>query len=741
MWRDRFGRPVIRRVLVAALVAAFLVATVMVAPIGAVGGVGGVDAVDAGSATARPMVEGLTDTAAAGVGRLVGGATYELQVTGRGGVPAGGVDSVALNVTVTRPSSSAFVTVWPSGEPRPTASNLNVVRGQTVANLVVVRVGVGGRVSLYASGADATDVVVDVLGWFPTGGGFTGVTPARVADTRPDGVTVDGAFAGGGVVTGGVPVEIALAGRGGVPPSGDGSVALNVTVTSPTADAFLTVWPSGRPRPTASNANVTPGRTVPNLVIVPLGADGRISVFLNAGTAHVIVDVLGWFAPGASFTGLTPARLLDTRSGLPTIDGAFAGSGALIGGSTLDLTVVGRGGVPATGVAAVAVTVTAVAPTAAMFLTVWPTGVQRPTASNLNAPAGRTVANAVVVPVGAGGRVSLFVNAGEADVVVDVLGWFPPGGAFTGVVPARLLETRGESGYVPLVPAVAPWSMVFDGTNLWIGDRVNGLVRFDVAGESAERAVLPGFEFADDLVFDGEFVWMVRLDQVGRLDPRTGAFRVFGPWRGASGPSTPVRLGDHVWTMNRGSNSVSRIDRVTGAVRVFALPDRVAGGSGLTTDGRYLWFPSYLSNAFVRFDPATGAVRSFPLTTGMFTPISAVFDGRRVWTARRAYEPLPRVALSWVDVVDGTTGDVDLDPNLGHVTDLVFDGTHLWTAHDAATRVSAIDPATGAVTMHEVRRDHVDVLSAPLGWAQQLAVAGDVLWIASANGVSYLPTD
>lgn len=714
------------RLLVAALVAAFLVATLMVAPIGAVRAGG----------MARTAVAGAVD----GSARLVGGTATEVQVTGRGGVPATGVGSVAVNVTVTRPSANAFVTVWPAGESRPTASSLNVVRGQTVANLVVVRVGVGGRVSLYASGAGAMDVVVDVLGWFPTGGGFTGLTPARVLDTRSDGVTVDGAFVGGGVLTGGAPVEVALAGRGGVPPSGDGSVALNVTVASPTADAYLTVWPTGRPRPTASNVDVTPGRTVPNLVVVPLGDGGRISLFLNAGTADVIVDVLGWFAPGASFTGLTPARLLDTRAGLPTIDGTFAGSGALTGGSTLDLTVVGRGGVPATGVAAVAVNVTVVSPTAAMFLTAWPAGSPRPTASNLNAPAGRTVANAVLVPVGADGRVSLFVNAGAADVVVDVLGWFPPGGAFTGVVPARLTDTRGESGYVPLVPAVAPWSMAFDGVSLWIGDRVNGLARFDVAAESAERVPLPGFEFADDLMFDGEFLWMVHIDQVARLDPSTGGFRVFGPWRGGSGPTTPVRLGDHVWTMNRGSNSLSRIDRLTGATTVYPLPDRVAGGSGLTTDGRYLWFPTYLANAFVRFDPATRAVRTFPLPAGVSLPLFAAFDGRRVWTARFALEPMPRVALTWVDVVTGETGDVDLDPNLGHVTDLVFDGTHVWAAHSAATRVSSVVPETGVVTMHEVLRDHVDTETITHGWVQQLAVSGDVLWVASANGLSYLPT-
>ena len=58
-------------------------------------------------------------------------------------------------------------------------------------------------------------------------------------------------------------------------------------------------------------------------------------------------------------------------------------------------------------------------------MTVWPTAVARPLASNLDVVAGQTVANMVVVPVGANGRVSIYNNGGSAHVVVDVLGWFP----------------------------------------------------------------------------------------------------------------------------------------------------------------------------------------------------------------------------------------------------------------------------------------------------------------------------
>ena len=68
-------------------------------------------------------------------------------------------------------------------------------------------------------------------------------------------------------------------------------------------------------------------------------------------TAAALADDVG-------YTSLQPARLLDTRTGSPTIDNAFAGGGALGQAGVVNLTVVGRGNVPATGVGAVVLNVT-----------------------------------------------------------------------------------------------------------------------------------------------------------------------------------------------------------------------------------------------------------------------------------------------------------------------------------------------------------------------------------------------
>jgi hypothetical protein len=122
--------------------------------------------------------------------KLVGGNQIDLMVTSLSGVPAAaGVAAVVLNVTAVYPSAPGFLTVWPTGATRPLASNLNFVAGQVVPNRVVVKVGTGGKVSIY-SPSGTVDVLADVNGWFTNlnsmagGSAFIGELPRRVFDTR-----------------------------------------------------------------------------------------------------------------------------------------------------------------------------------------------------------------------------------------------------------------------------------------------------------------------------------------------------------------------------------------------------------------------------------------------------------------------------------------------------------------------------------------------------------------------------
>jgi hypothetical protein len=362
-----------------------------------------------------------TRTGIGGVAVPLGpGATIDVQVTGQGGVPATGVSAVAMNVTVTGPTGDGYLTVFPAGAARPVVSNLNFTPGHTVPNLVVVGVGAGGRVSMFNSAGDS-HLIVDVTGWYAgsgTGneGRYQPLVPQRVLDTRFG-------IGGGARLGPGASLEVQVSGQGGVPVSGAAGAVLNVTATNPTATTYLTVHPSGEPRPLASNLNVEAGETAANRVITKVGAGGRVTIFNGSGSVDVIVDVSGWYtdASVAGVTGgystLVPARIVDTRSGLGGI------SGPIGGGTTFAVQVAGRGGVPASDVSAVVLNVTAVQPAGSGWLTIFPSGVAQPNASDLNVVAGQTRANLVVVRLGADGKVNVFSST-ATHFIFDVAGWY-----------------------------------------------------------------------------------------------------------------------------------------------------------------------------------------------------------------------------------------------------------------------------------------------------------------------------
>jgi alpha-tubulin suppressor-like RCC1 family protein len=343
------------------------------------------------------------------------GRSIDVQVTGRGGVPGSGVHAVVLNVAAIA-TSSTYVTVYAGGATRPTASNLNVAPGQTVANLVIVTVSSAGKITLY-NHVGSVQLVADVSGWYATGGYYTGLNPVRLLDTRT------GLGAPKAPVGPGSSISLQVAGRGLVPASGAVAVALNVAGTTPTRSTYVTAYPAGDARPTASNLNLDPGQTAAVLVMAKLGAGGKVTLFNHAGSTHLVADIAGWFAPSGQYTPLSPRRLLDTRSkdssyigGLP----AHASGVVFVSGCEWSSTGVG---VPASA-AAVVLSVAAVTPRSAGYLTAYPYGTSQPNASTLNYAVGRTVANLVIAKMGSSGGIALYNSGDYTQIVVDVLGWF-----------------------------------------------------------------------------------------------------------------------------------------------------------------------------------------------------------------------------------------------------------------------------------------------------------------------------
>jgi len=371
----------------------------------------------------RPgQVMGTVDGRFEGAGAVAGGTVLALPVTGRGGVGADAA-SVVLNVAVTGPQAAGFVTVFPCGSPRPTASSLNYAAGQTISNAVTAKIGADGSVCVFSLAS--ADVIVDVVGYSPVGSGFVAVNPARVLETRAGEAvgTVDGRFQGVGQVAGGSVLALDVAGRAGVPADAS-SVVLNVAVTGPQSAGFVTLFPCGSPQPTASSLNYAAGETIANMVVARVGADGRVCVFSLSST-DVVIDVVGFHGARSTFVASSPQRVLETRPGqaVGTVDGQFEGGGAVTGGSVLELQIGGRAGVLANA-STVVLNVAVTEPVGAGFVTVFPCGSPRPLTSSLNYAAGQTIANDVTAKLGVDGKVCVFTPT-TTQVVIDLDGADP----------------------------------------------------------------------------------------------------------------------------------------------------------------------------------------------------------------------------------------------------------------------------------------------------------------------------
>lgn len=100
-----------------------------------------------------------------------------------------------------------------------------------------------------------------------------------------------------------------------------------------------------------------------------------------------------------------------------------------------------------TGAAAYAATITVVPPAPLAFLTAWPEGRPQPNVSSTNSPAGRIVANSVIVPASPDGGIQLF-TLDRSDVIVDITGYFGPDDGTSGmfffpVRQCRVSQTNG----------------------------------------------------------------------------------------------------------------------------------------------------------------------------------------------------------------------------------------------------------------------------------------------------------
>jgi hypothetical protein len=348
-------------------------------------------------------------------------------------IPSGGCKipataaAFSLNFTVVPvvpPGYLGYLTTWPAGQPEPNVSTLNSYTGTVVANTAIVPAGTGGAISVDVH--DATNVLFDINGYFapPVTGGlqFFQVSPCRVADTRIG----TGVF-GGPSMGAGAQRSFPISSGGCNIPASATAYSLNFTVVPKGYLGFLTTWPAGQSEPNASTLNSYTGTVVSNAAIVPAGTGGAISVHVTDPT-DVIMDINGYFAPpansGLNFYPVTPCRVTDTRFaggktgefGPPTM-AANTQRSFRIPSSTCNIPVTA---------AAYSLNFTVVPAKGYLgYLTTWPAGQSMPGVSTLNSYDGRVVANAAIVPAGAGGAITIYVTD-PTDVLFDINGYFAP---------------------------------------------------------------------------------------------------------------------------------------------------------------------------------------------------------------------------------------------------------------------------------------------------------------------------
>ncbi|MHB1891663.1 MAG: IPT/TIG domain-containing protein, partial [Acidimicrobiales bacterium] len=403
-------------------------------PISAGAALGTISAtVDVGSSASGSLTTNTTMTDSAD-GATQASATATVDATARpsapstpvvtGISPSSGPTSGGTVVTITGTNlDGATVVDFGPNE----ASNITVVSSTEIqvtappgsAGTVDITVVTPGGTSSASSADRYTYVAVK------SGAAYHPLTPARLCDTRKFEVAnpcTGHTLGADGTLT------IQVTGMGGVPTSGVSAVVVNVTAADPTTGGYLTVYPAGQSTPATSSVNYPPSRNTPSLVEVGLSSSGQIAVFNSAGSTNVVVDVEGYIAtapPGYGlYDPLDPFRICDTRTSQPRnqCTGESLGSAG-----SITMQVSGLGGVPASGVSAVVIQLTAANPSASGWMLAFPTGSSMPLASNVNFVAGHDASNRVIVPLGANGKITVYADTGNPDVVVDVVGWFTDG--------------------------------------------------------------------------------------------------------------------------------------------------------------------------------------------------------------------------------------------------------------------------------------------------------------------------
>ncbi|CAB4744775.1 MAG: hypothetical protein F2694_06645 [Actinobacteria bacterium] len=263
----------------------------------------------------------VVDTRVVG-GALAAGGSRAFQVAGSGvnfvaqggtddgcGIPAG-VTAAEVTVTAISPSGSGYLRVAPNDGSNPTATFLAYSSGIGIANTGTVTMSAAGdsKDLLVRNFVGATQLVIDVQGYFPASGGtrYQTVTPCRVVDTRNTGGVLASGVARGFQVGG---TRVGFRAQGATNPVGCGvpqrtaAVEASLTAVAPVANGYARVFPAGATPPNATFLAYSTGRNITNTGTIGLSLSGLNDLNLKnfASSTQYVLDVLGYFEPPVAF--------------------------------------------------------------------------------------------------------------------------------------------------------------------------------------------------------------------------------------------------------------------------------------------------------------------------------------------------------------------------------------------------------------------------------------------------------
>ncbi|MCW2494460.1 hypothetical protein [Jatrophihabitans sp.] len=366
-----------------------------------------------------------------------GHGTVRIAIDGHGGVPASGVEAVAVTLTAESSGAGGNLTAYADGTARPGTSTLDFSKAVATAGAAVIAVGRDGDIDIHNGGSAATTIRVDVSGYYLAGtgtqaGGYAPVTPTRLVDTRIG--------KGARPLTAHGTLRLTAAGAHSVP-AGASTVVMTVAAATPANSGHLVAFADGTARPSVNELAFTKGVTRTNLLMAPVAANGKVDLYNDSsGALNLVVDIVGYVRTGSTpavggYVPITPLTLI----GPP---GAAVAGGTVTDVSLRSAAPLVHNGVVDAGISAVVVNLTEESSdfSGAARLYSGPA----PSTSNLDFTAGRSVGDTVIVPVSASSQFKLFSSApDETRFSIDLLGYIT-GGRLTWTTSAGVDPQHGE---------------------------------------------------------------------------------------------------------------------------------------------------------------------------------------------------------------------------------------------------------------------------------------------------------